>query len=91
MQPLSPDDRARLAAYEEKSPLDKTDEERLDEIELRTRRAAEDKAAVWSLIPQVFPEKRGEPKVIGRLTAVVRASGYTREYVARIRDHKVKP
>jgi hypothetical protein len=68
-----------------------TDEEKIEEIRMRTQRMADDKARIFELIPQVFPEKRGEPAVRGRLTAVVEASGYTREYVARIRDGKVTP
>ncbi|HET6634948.1 MAG TPA: hypothetical protein VFH77_07950 [Streptomyces sp.] len=62
-----------------------------DQIRERDRLNAIDKAALYGLIPQVFPEKRGEPKVRGRLNEVVDASGLTREYVARIRDGKVKP
>lgn len=91
MDPLAPEEKTRLARYEEKPSADKTDEERLDEIHLRTRRQVEDKAAAMTLIPQVFPEIQGGAKVRGRLNAVVKASGYTREYVARIRDGKVKP
>ncbi|MFD3999863.1 MULTISPECIES: hypothetical protein [Streptomyces] len=68
-----------------------SDEEKIEEIRMRTQRIADDKAQIFELIPQVFPEKRGEPKVRGRLTEVVEASGFTREYVARIRDGKVKP
>lgn len=91
MNPLTQDEKQRLVRYEEQPPESKTDEERLDEIELRTRRCAEDKARAMELIPLVFPEKHGGEKVRGRLNAVVAASGYTREYVARIRDGKVKP
>lgn len=68
-----------------------TDEEKIEEIRMRTQRMADDKTRVFELIPQVFPEKRGEDPVRGRLNEVVRASGLTREYVARIRDGKVKP
>lgn len=68
-----------------------TDEEKIEEIRMRTQRMADDKARVFELIPQVFPEKRGEDPVRGRLNEVVKASGLTREYVARIRDGKVKP
>jgi hypothetical protein len=46
---------------------------------------------IFELIPQVFPEKRGEAPVRSRLNEVVRASGFTGEYVARIRDGKVNP
>lgn len=68
-----------------------SDEEKVAEIRMRTQRMADDKARIFELIPQVFPEVRGEPKIRGRLTEVVEASGFTREYVARIRDGKVKP
>ncbi|MFD7705664.1 hypothetical protein [Streptomyces sp. NPDC059786] len=67
-----------------------SDEEKIAEIRMCTQRMADDKARILELIPQVFPEKRGEPKVRGRLNEVVEASGWTREYVARIRDGKVK-
>lgn len=68
-----------------------TDEQKIEEIQQLTERMAADRARIFELIPQVFPEKRGEPAVRGRLTQVVDASGFTREYVARIRDGKVKP
>ena len=68
-----------------------TDEQKIEEIRTLTERMAADRARVFELIPQVFPEKRGEEAVRGRLTQVVEASGFTREYVARIRDGKVKP
>jgi peptide subunit release factor 1 (eRF1) len=68
-----------------------TDEQKIAEIRKLTERMAADKARIFELIPQVFPEKRGEPPVRGRLNEVVAASGFTREYVARIRDGKVKP
>lgn len=67
------------------------DAEKIEEIRAITQRMARDKARLFELIPQVFPEKRGEPAVRGRLNEVVEASGFTREYVARIRDGKVKP
>ncbi|WP_192806282.1 hypothetical protein [Streptomyces sp. SS1-1] len=68
-----------------------TDEQKIEEIRALTERMASDRARIFELIPQVFPEKRGEEPVRGRLTEVVKASGFTREYVARIRDGKVKP
>lgn len=68
-----------------------TDEQKIQEIADLTERMARDKARIFELIPQVFPEKRGEGPVRGRLNEVVKASGFTREYVARIRDGKVKP
>lgn len=65
------------------------DAEKIAEIRQCADRIEQDRARIFELIPQVFPEKRGEPKVRGRLTEVVEASGFTREYVARIRDGKV--
>lgn len=68
-----------------------TDEQKIEEIRQLTERITADRARVFELIPQVFPEKRGEEAVRGRLNEVVKASGFTREYVARIRDGKVTP
>jgi len=68
-----------------------TDKQKIEEIRQLTERIAQDRARIFELIPQVFPEKRGEEPVRGRLNEVVKASGFTREYVARIRDGKVKP
>lgn len=68
-----------------------TDEDKIEEIRTLAERMAADRARILELIPQVFPEKRGEEPVRGRLNEVVKASGWTREYVARIRDGKVKP
>jgi hypothetical protein len=68
-----------------------TDEQKIEEIRQLTERITADRARVFELIPQVFPEKRGEEPVRGRLNEVVKASGFTREYVARIRDGKVTP
>lgn len=83
--PLTPDEKTRLAQYEDTPDENKNDTERLDELDLLTRRQAYDKHRAMTLIPGLF---EGAPR--GRLTAVVKASGYTREYVARIRDGKVK-
>lgn len=68
-----------------------TDEQKIQEIRTLTERITADRARIFELIPQVFPEKRGEEPVRGRLNEVVKASGFTREYVARIRDGKAKP
>lgn len=68
-----------------------TDEQKIEEIRQLTERITADRARIFELIPQVFPEKRGEAPVRGRLNEVVDASGFTREYVARIRDGKVTP
>ncbi|WP_432053717.1 hypothetical protein [Streptomyces sp. bgisy022] len=56
-------------------------------IRERDRKNDEDRDRIRSLIPQLFPD----PTPRGRLTEVVEATGWTREYVARIRDGKVKP
>ena len=53
----------------------------------RDRKNDEDRDRVRALIPQLFPD----PAPRGRLNEVVEATGWTREYVARIRDGKVKP
>jgi hypothetical protein len=53
----------------------------------RDRKNDEDRDRIRALIPQLFPD----PVPRGRLSEVVEATGYTREYVARIRDGKVKP
>lgn len=65
-----------------------TDEQKIDEIRTLAKRMADDRTRILELIPQVFPEKRGEEPVRGRLNEVVKATGWTREYVARIRDGK---
>jgi hypothetical protein len=65
-----------------------TDEQKIAEIKKLSDRMASDRARILELIPQVFPEKRGEEPVRGRLTEVVKATGWTREYIARIRDGK---
>lgn len=74
-----------------------TDEEKIEEVRQLAQRIKErderndkDKARIRELIPQVVP-KPSEPPIRGRLTEVVKATGWTREYVARIRDGKVKP
>lgn len=55
----------------------------------RDRKNDEDRDRIRSLIPKLFPEPKPYPR--GRLNEVVEATGWTREYVARIRDGKVKP
>ena len=65
-----------------------TDTEKIEEIRKLAERMATDRSRILELIPQVFPEKRGEEPVRGRLNEVVKATGWTREYVARIRDGK---
>jgi len=58
-------------------------------IKERERQIDEDRDRIRALIPRLFPEPKPYPR--GRLSEVVEATGYTREYVARIRDGKVKP
>lgn len=65
-----------------------TDEERLERIRQIKARMDADRAEILTLIRDVFPENRGDPPVRGRLTEVVKASGWTRTYVADIRDGK---
>lgn len=69
-------------------------QEQLDEVRAiarrikdRDRKNDEDRDRIRALIPQLFPN----PTPRGRLSEVVEATGWTREYVARIRDGKVKP
>ena len=58
-------------------------------IKERERQNDEDRDHIRVLIPKLFPEPKPYPR--GRLSEVVEATGYTREYVARIRDGKVTP
>ncbi|TMR18543.1 hypothetical protein ETD86_21580 [Nonomuraea turkmeniaca] len=67
-----------------------TDEQRLERIREIKARMDADRAELFALIREVFPENRGEPPVRGRLTEVVKASGWTRTYVADIRDGKIE-
>jgi hypothetical protein len=66
-----------------------TDEERLERIRFLKARMDRDRAELLALIPAVFPEKRGEEPVRGRLTEVVKATGWTRAHITNIRDGKV--
>jgi hypothetical protein len=68
--------------------MEPTDEEKIAEMAKRTARITEDREWIIRTIPEVFPEKHGGEPVRGRLAAVVKATGWTREYVARIRDGK---
>lgn len=69
-------------------------EEKLEEVRAaalrireRDRQNDEDRNWIRTLVPQLFPD----PAPRGRLSEVVEATGWTREYVARIRDGKVTP
>lgn len=84
---VKPDSRAELDA--EKRPVLSTDTERLERIEHLTKRSADDRVELFALIRAVFPELRGEGKVLGRLNEVCELTGWKREYVSRIRDGKV--
>jgi hypothetical protein len=71
-------------------------EEKLEEVRAaalrireRDRQNEEDRNWIRTLVPQLFPEPKPYPR--GRLSEVVEATGWTREYVARIRDGKVTP
>lgn len=71
-------------------------QEQLDEVRAiarrirdRDRKNDEDRDHIRALIPQLFPKPKPYPR--GRLSEVVEATGWTREYVARIRDGKVTP
>jgi predicted transcriptional regulator len=67
-----------------------TDDERLERIRaLRTEMDAK-RAELFKEIREAFHENRGEPQVRGWLAKVAKASEYTREYVAQIRDGKTK-
>lgn len=66
-----------------------TDEERINRIAELRERMERDRTEILTLIQQVFPEKRGEPPVRGRLNQVAEATGWTRAHVANIRDGKV--
>jgi hypothetical protein len=72
------------------------DEEHYAEIErLRTQldkateRADRLRDELHQAVRAAFPEVAGKPQKRGVLTEVARRSGWTREYVAQIRDGKV--
>lgn len=65
------------------------DAERLTRIREITQQMNTLRTELFELIPAVFPEKRGEEPVRGRLNEVVDATGWTRTYIANIRDGKV--
>lgn len=51
-------------------------------------KVAEKQESLYGEIRQAFPENRGQEKQRGVLAEVARRSGWTREYVAQIRDGK---
>ena len=67
-----------------------TDDERLERIRSLRAKLDATRADLFREIRESFPENRGEPAVRGWLAKVSKASDYTREYVAQIRDGKVK-
>lgn len=62
-----------------------TPNEMIEEIALRARRWREDREWVRATIRELLT---GDDVPRGRLADVARASGWTREYVAQIRDGK---
>ncbi|MFE7933387.1 hypothetical protein ACFU6S_32640 [Streptomyces sp. NPDC057456] len=89
-QPLTADERARLAKYEDTPDADKSRDDVIDELALRTKREAHDKYRGHVLIRAALSEV-AEAAPRGTFTKVVEASPYKREYVARIRDGVVNP
>lgn len=67
-----------------------TDDERLERIRRLRAQLDATRAELFKEIRESFPENRGKPQVRGWLAKVAKASDYTREYVAQIRDGKVK-
>lgn len=65
-----------------------TDEERLKRIQQLRGELDAKRAELFAEIHDAFHENRGEPQVRGWLSKVAKASDYTREYVAQIRDGK---
>lgn len=90
-QPLTADERDRLATYEDTPDEDKTRDALIEELRLRSKREAHDKYRGHVLIRAALAPKEGEALPHGTFTKVVDASPYKREYVARIRDGKVNP
>lgn len=67
-----------------------TDDERLERIrQLRAELDAK-RAELFAEIHDAFHENRGLPQVRGWLAKVAKASNFTREYVAQIRDGRAK-
>lgn len=67
-----------------------TDEERLQRIATLRSELDAKHAELFKEIRESFHENRGQPQVRGWLAKVAKASDYTREYVAQIRDGKVQ-
>lgn len=85
-QPLTADERDRLAKYEELPDEQKTRDDLIEELRLRSKREAYDKYRGHVLIRAALATQDGEELPRGTFTRVVEASPYKREYVARIRD-----
>ncbi|MGW3365939.1 hypothetical protein ACWDOR_23700 [Streptosporangium canum] len=67
-----------------------TDDERLQRIQTLRAELDAKRTELFTEIHDAFHENRGKPQVRGWLAKVAKASDYTREYVAQIRDGKVK-
>lgn len=74
---------------------ERTQDDRYRSVENLARELAElqdavakKQEALYGEIHQAFPENRGEDKQRGVLAELARRSGWTREYVAQIRDGK---
>ncbi len=71
--------------------MENNEAKRLQRIRALRAQLDEVRAELFAEIRDAFPENRGEPQVRGTLARVAAASGWTREYVAQIRDGKVQP
>ncbi|MGJ6968765.1 hypothetical protein ACSDR0_43360 [Streptosporangium sp. G11] len=65
-----------------------TDDERLERIHTLRKELDAKRTELFAEIHDAFHENRGQPQVRGWLAKVAKASNYTREYVAQIRDGK---
>jgi hypothetical protein len=68
------------------TPPPATDEERIRRIREITEQVNALNVERFELIRTVLPKDPEEPLVRGRLSAVVKATGWTRTYVTKIRD-----
>lgn len=60
----------------------------LDELLARVDKLREE---LYEAVHDAFPENHGQRTKRGVLTEVARHSGWSREYVAKVRDRKVSP
>ena len=68
-----------------------TDAERLERIGQLKARYDADRVEMYALIRNVWPEDRGEPRVVTRRSEVVERSGLSYQTVDNIRAGKTKP